>query len=384
MVVEDFEQRPLRVEVAFRGVLKLQDAVYVAEKAATRMRTNLPSTLLDRIRSYAKDIDSARRQLRERNLSDTLAAPAADRLYKLSLELQYCIRSLICITGTLEKSLVECDEIIDRLEGGVALTWRNLYDAISMVRRSILPLSLKAKREAPEEWRKVENHLNSIIGYINTKIAERAPLTPEDRSNLAMEVRTLKEEITQLIVRLARQAPVSADLIYRRPKAPPITPAARTIDVTSAPLNLERRVLVSVDGREFEVKTPFIIGRHDDRLELCIRSLGRYRVEDAAVFAAAAQRLRMKTREFPPVICTGVPARQVISRLQLLVFYHPGRGLSIIATGRRKMDIYYEENGNETLVSTAGYYSGEIVNVGSWARVEVMELNHTIYLKLLE
>ena len=154
--------------------------------------------------------------------------------------------------------------------------------------------------------------------------------------------------------------------------------------MTSAPLNLEKKVLVRVDGREFEVKTPFIIGRHDDRLELCIRSFGRYRVEDAAVFAAAAQRLRMMTEEFPPIICTGVRAGQEISRLQLLVFYHPGRGLSIIATGRREMDIYYEEEGNEMHVKTAGNYSGEIVNVGSWARVEVKKLNHTIYLELLE
>lgn len=84
MVVKDFEQRPLRVGVAFRGVLRLQNAVDVAMKAAIRMKTYLPSTLLDRIRSYAKDIENVKRQLRELNPNDILATPVADHLYKLS------------------------------------------------------------------------------------------------------------------------------------------------------------------------------------------------------------------------------------------------------------------------------------------------------------
>jgi len=87
------------------------------------------------------------------------------------------------------------------------LTWQYLRDAISTVWHSILPFSLKAEKEAPEEWRKVKNHLDSIIEYINAKIAEKAPLTPEDRINLAMEIRALREEIMQLIVKLAEQPP---------------------------------------------------------------------------------------------------------------------------------------------------------------------------------
>ena len=385
-VVEDLEKRPLKVDFALDRALRLRDIIFTVLSTLNANKTIMdviPTTLSNCIMSLSEDVERIISQLRERNPNDYLGAPVADHLYVRSLELRHCIGSLICITNVYGKEVVICNDIISKLESDTQLTWQEIYDTIFKLQFHIQPLALKAEQGAAKEWEETKRIFEIIIEYINVNITKGTPPTLKDREALANQLRTLRGSIARLIGSLAERPSIPiTPTPYRTVEAQP--PRQRVISQPPALLNLEKKVLVRVDGREFEVKTPFIIGRHDERYELCIRSLGRYRVEDASIFSTTAQQLRMKTREFPPIICMGVRAGQQISRLQLLVFYRPGKGLSIIATGRRKMDIYYEDRESERHKKTAGYYSGEVVDVGRWARVKVMKLDPTIYIELLE
>lgn len=126
-------------------------------------------------------------------------------------------------------------------------------------------------------------------------------------------------------------------------------------------------VRVVVAGESFVARTPFFIGREPTSKRLCIRDAGRFVEAEVELVVRKSEELRLEADFFPPVHVFSTTVDQGVSRLQAYIYAHSGI-LYLIATGRRPMAISREGVGRAV---TRGYYSGEIVELGTRARIEM-------------
>ncbi|MEM0460300.1 MAG: hypothetical protein QXZ31_10575 [Thermofilaceae archaeon] len=126
-------------------------------------------------------------------------------------------------------------------------------------------------------------------------------------------------------------------------------------------------VKVAVRGEVLTVRTPFFLGRDPSSQRLCIRSAEQFFEVEVELVTSRSEELRVEADLFPKVYTFSSEVAQGVSRLQAYVYAARGR-MYLAATGRRPMRIV---RGDGTVTNTKGGYSGEIVELGTWARIEI-------------
>jgi len=126
-------------------------------------------------------------------------------------------------------------------------------------------------------------------------------------------------------------------------------------------------VRVTVGGEVLTMRTPFFLGRDPTSRRLCVRSAEQFVEVEVELVASRSEELRMEADLFLPVYIFSSEVTQGVSRLQAYVYAARGR-MYLAATGRRPMRIV---RGDGTVANTRGYYSGEIVELGTQARIEI-------------